>query len=47
MRFEFFNFINRANFGVPVRVLEAPAFGQAINTVTPGSRIQLSMKYSF
>jgi hypothetical protein len=47
MRFEFFNFINRANFGVPVRVLEAPAFGQAINTVTPGSRVQLSLKYSF
>ncbi|MEK6335430.1 MAG: TonB-dependent receptor [Acidobacteriota bacterium] len=47
LRVELFNFINRANFGVPVRILEAPAFGRAINTVTPGRRIQFSMKYSF
>jgi hypothetical protein len=47
LRVEFFNFINRANFGVPVRVLEAAGFGRAINTVTPGRRIQFSLKYSF
>jgi len=42
-----FNFINRANFGIPVRLLEAPGFGQAVNTVTPGRRIQFALKYSF
>jgi hypothetical protein len=46
-RADFFNFINRANFGIPVRFLEAPGFGQAINTVTPGRRIQFALKYTF
>ena len=46
-RVDFFNFINRANFGVPVRLLEAPGFGQATETVTPGRRIQFALKYSF
>jgi hypothetical protein len=46
-RVDFFNFINRANFGVPVRFLEAPGFGQATDTVTPGRRIQFALKYSF
>lgn len=47
LKADIFNFPNRANFGIPVRVLEAPSFGQATNTVTPGRRIQLSLKYSF
>jgi hypothetical protein len=47
LRVDFFNFINRANFGVPVRYLEAPGFGRAINTATPGRRIQFGLKYSF
>jgi len=47
LRLEVFNFINRANFGIPVRFLEAPAFGQATNTITPGLRAQISLKYSF
>lgn len=47
LRAEFFNFINRANFGVPVRFLEAPGFGQATDTVTPGRRVQFALKYSF
>jgi hypothetical protein len=47
LRVDFFNFINRANFGVPVRYLEASGFGKAINTVTPGRRIQFGLKYSF
>jgi hypothetical protein len=46
-RTEIFNFINRANFGVPVRYLEAPGFGQATSTLTPGRRIQFQLKYSF
>jgi hypothetical protein len=47
VRAEFFNLFNRANFGVPVRLLEAPGFGQAVNTVTPGLRVQFSLKYEF
>jgi hypothetical protein len=46
-RTEIFNFINRANFGVPVRFLEAPGFGQATSTVTPGRRVQFHLKFSF
>ncbi len=46
-RMDIFNFINRANFGIPVRFLEAPAFGQATDTVTPGRRIQFALKFSF
>ncbi|HEX3279943.1 MAG TPA: carboxypeptidase-like regulatory domain-containing protein [Pyrinomonadaceae bacterium] len=47
LRVDIFNFINRANFGVPVRFLEAPGFGKAINTVTPGRRVQIGLKYLF
>lgn len=47
LRLEAFNFINRANFGVPVRFLEAPNFGQAVETITPGRRIQVALKYIF
>ncbi|HEU4594437.1 MAG TPA: TonB-dependent receptor [Pyrinomonadaceae bacterium] len=46
-RTEVFNLINRANFGVPVRFLEAPGFGQATSTLTPGRRVQFHLKYSF
>ncbi len=46
-RVDIFNVINRANFGIPVRFLEAPSFGQAIDTVTPGRRIQIDLKYNF
>jgi hypothetical protein len=47
LRVDVFNFINRANFGVPVRFLEAPAFGQAVSTITPPRRVQIALKYSF
>jgi Carboxypeptidase regulatory-like domain len=47
LRVDIFNVFNRANFGVPVRFLEAPGFGRATNTVTPGRRIQFGLKYSF
>jgi hypothetical protein len=46
-RVEAFNVSDRANFGIPVRFLEAPAFGEATETVTPGRRIQFALKYSF
>jgi len=46
-RMDIFNLPNRANFGIPVRLLEAPSFGQAVTTVTPGRRIQFGLKYSF
>jgi hypothetical protein len=46
-RAEAFNIFNRTNFGIPVRFLEAPAFGEATETVTPGRRIQFALKYSF
>lgn len=47
LRMEVFNVLNRANFGIPVRYLESPGFGQATDTVTPGRRIQFALKYSF
>lgn len=47
LRVDVLNFINRANFGIPVRLLEAPGFGQATNTATPARRIQFALKYSF
>lgn len=46
-RTDFFNFINRSNFGVPVRLLEAPGFGKVTRTLTPGRRIQFSLKLEF
>ncbi len=45
-RVDVFNFINRANYGIPVRFLEAPSFGQATSTVTPARRIQFALKLS-
>ncbi len=47
VRLDLFNFINRHNFGIPVRFLEAPGFGQATDTTTLGRRLQLALKYSF
>ena len=47
VRADVFNFINRANFGIPVRWLGAADFGQATDTITPGRRVQLALKYSF
>ena len=47
LRADIFNFVNRANFGVPVRWLGAASFGQATETITPGRRIQFAVKYSF
>lgn len=46
-RMDIFNIIDRENYGIPVRFLEAPGFGRATDTVTPGRRIQFALKYSF
>ena len=48
-RTEFFNIFNRANFGIPVRLLEAPggAFGRSTDTLTPARRIQFGLKVIF
>jgi hypothetical protein len=46
-RVDVFNFINRANFAIPVRFLEAPGFGRSVDTVTPGRRVQFALKYLF
>ena len=46
-RTEVFNFLDRANFGVPVRHLEAVGFGQTTSTLTPGRRVQFQLKFSF
>jgi hypothetical protein len=46
-RTEVFNVFNRANYGIPVRFLEAPGFGKATDTITPGRRIQFALKLVF
>ncbi|MGE0884002.1 MAG: carboxypeptidase regulatory-like domain-containing protein [Blastocatellales bacterium] len=47
IRADFFNVFNRRNFGIPVRLLEAPGFGTAVQTVTPGLRVQFGLKFEF
>ena len=47
LRMEIFNFPNRKNFAIPVRLLEAPGFGRSTSTVTPARRVQVCLKYSF
>jgi hypothetical protein len=44
---EALNSANHANFGIPVRYLEAPGFGAAVSTITPPRPLQFSMKLSF
>jgi hypothetical protein len=46
-RTEIFNLLNRANFGIPVRILESPAFGKSTYTTTTPRTIQLAVKLSF
>jgi hypothetical protein len=46
-RTEFFNALNRANFGIPVRTLGSPAFGSAVETANPARVVQFALKYSF
>jgi hypothetical protein len=46
-RAEIFNLLNRANFGIPVRILESPAFGKSTYTTTPPRTTQFAVKLSF
>jgi hypothetical protein len=46
-RAEFFNALNRANFGIPIRTLDSPGFGRSIETANPARIIQFALKYSF
>ena len=46
-RSEFFNVMNRANFGLPIRTIGAPGFGSAVETAAPARIIQFALKYSF
>jgi hypothetical protein len=46
-RTEIFNLFNRAQFGIPVRILESPAFGTSVRTIMPARTIQFAIKYSF
>ncbi|HEY6333166.1 MAG TPA: hypothetical protein VI756_27835, partial [Blastocatellia bacterium] len=46
-RAEFFNALNRPNFGLPIGVIGAPGFGQAVDTINPARMIQFALKYTF
>jgi hypothetical protein len=46
-RTEFFNILNRTNFGIPVNTLGDPGFGLATNTSTNSRMIQFALKYAF
>ncbi len=46
-RTEVFNLLNRANFGLPIRVIGAPGFGSSVETITPARMIQFVLKYDF
>jgi hypothetical protein len=46
-RTDVFNITNRTNFSIPDRFLEAPGFGRSTSSVTPGRRIQFSLKFVF
>jgi hypothetical protein len=46
-RAEFFNALNRANFGLPSGVIGAPGFGSAVETANPARLIQFALKYNF
>lgn len=44
---EVFNVFNRANFGLPIRTLDAPGFGSAVATVSPARMLQVALKFHF
>lgn len=46
-RAEAFNLWNRTHFGVPVRILEAPSFGQSVDTQIGPRQVQFALKYVF
>jgi hypothetical protein len=47
VRAEIFNVFNRTHFGIPVRILESPAFGRSQSIIVPPRTIQFALKYSF
>lgn len=46
-RAEAFNSLNHPQFGIPVRILEFPSFGRAVNTTVPARTIQFVLKVQF
>jgi hypothetical protein len=46
-RLEAFNAFDREQFGIPVRIVGAPSFGQAVNIVAPGRVLQFAIKLRF
>ncbi len=47
VRTEFFNALNRANFGIPIRTIGNPGFGSAVETMNPARTIQFALKFNF
>jgi hypothetical protein len=47
LRIEAFNIWNRTHFGIPVRILEAPSFGRAVDTAVNPRQVQFALKYVF
>ena len=47
LRAEVFNLFNRANYGIPGRILESPSFGISTNTVVPARVIQFSARFRY
>ncbi len=47
LRSEFFNLFNHTHFGIPVRLLESPGFGNSYNTQLNARQIQLGLKLNF
>lgn len=47
LRTQVFNLFNRANFGLPIRVIGAPAFGSAVETVNPARTVEFAVKLKF
>lgn len=47
LRVEVFNLWNRAQFAIPVRILEAPSFGSSVETRSSARQIQFALKYLF
>jgi hypothetical protein len=47
IRFEFYNFFNRAQFGVPVTDISQSNFGQFTSMVGTPRRIQMALRYTF
>ncbi len=46
-RTEFFNVLNRTNFGIPVATIGDPGFGLSTNTITNSRMIQFALKLIF